>query len=107
MRVSPFVHLSARADEELLEEDLEKFMGWLRGLEVAPTIRQLQEMVQGTVEAEWGRVGGRLSHLSQRDRDVVGRVDRGQFRRQRRLVRLARGGLERQGRHRLLRRERW
>lgn len=63
--------------EELIEEDCRKFQGWLRGLEVGPTIRQLQEMAGQIVEAEFTRVGGRLSHLNQRDRDVVDTLVRG------------------------------
>ena len=57
--------------EELIEADLLKFQTWLRGLEVGPTIRQLQELAQAIVAGEQERVGGRLSHLSQRDREVV------------------------------------
>lgn len=63
--------------ETLVEEDLEKFQVWLRGLEVGPTIQQLQDLAGQTVEAEWARVGGRLSHLNQRDRDVVDTLVRG------------------------------
>lgn len=57
--------------EELIEADLLKFQTWLRGLEVGPTIRQIQALAKNIVEAEQERVGGRLSHLNQRDRDVV------------------------------------
>ncbi len=67
----------ALAVETLVEEDLERFRSWQRGLEVGPTIRQIQEMFQQTVESEFARVGGRLSHLSQRDRDVVDALVRG------------------------------
>jgi glutamyl-tRNA reductase len=63
--------------EQLIEEDREKFQSWLRGLEVGPTIRQLQEMAEQIVAAEQNRVGGRLSHLEQRDRDVVETLVRG------------------------------
>lgn len=63
--------------EELLDEDLRKFQAWMRGLEVGPTIGQLQAMATQIVEAEWGRVGGRLSHLTDRDRDVVDTLVRG------------------------------
>lgn len=63
--------------EELIEEDLDRFRRWLRGLEVGPTIRQLQELAERIVEGERTRVGGRLSHLSDRDREVVETLVRG------------------------------
>jgi glutamyl-tRNA reductase len=69
--------VEAERVETLIEEDLRKFQGWLRGLEVAPTIRQLQELAEQIVETERARVGGRLSHLSDRDRDVVDTLVRG------------------------------
>jgi glutamyl-tRNA reductase len=63
--------------EALLEEDLDRFRAWMRGLEVAPTIQQLQQLYQGVANAELERLGGRLSHLSDRDRDVVDALVRG------------------------------
>jgi len=63
--------------ESLIEEDLLKFQGWLRGLEVGPTIRQLQEFAEAIVRGEQERVGSRLSHLSERDREVVDTLVRG------------------------------
>jgi glutamyl-tRNA reductase len=63
--------------EELVEEDLRKFQVWLRGLEVAPTIQELQRYAEGIVAAEQARVGGRLSHLPERDREVVETLVRG------------------------------
>lgn len=63
--------------EELVEEEVGKFQVWMRSLEVAPTIRQLQALATGIVDSEFARVGGRLSHLSQRDRDVVETLLRG------------------------------
>jgi glutamyl-tRNA reductase len=63
--------------EALLEEDLKKFQAWLRGLEVGPTIQQLQRLAEQILDSEQARVGGRLSHLSQRDREVVDTLVRG------------------------------
>lgn len=63
--------------EELLEEEVARFQAWLRTHEVGPTIGQLQAYATAVVEAELGRLGGRLSHLSQRDRDVVDALLRG------------------------------
>ncbi len=57
--------------ESLLEEDLARFQTWVSGLSVGPTIRQLQEFGRGILDSELNRVGGRLSHLSERDREVV------------------------------------
>jgi glutamyl-tRNA reductase len=57
--------------EGIIDEELQRFQIWCRGLEVGPTIRRLQEMGQTLVDAELTRLGGRLSHLSPRDRDVV------------------------------------
>lgn len=61
----------------IIEEELKRFQQWLRTLEVGPTIQQLQQFSEATVRAEWSRVGGRLSHLSERDRDVVDTLIRG------------------------------
>jgi glutamyl-tRNA reductase len=37
----------------------------------------LQQFSEAIVRSEWARVGGRLSHLSERDRDVVDTYIRG------------------------------
>lgn len=66
----------ARVDE-LLEEELKRFQGWLRGLEVGPTIQQLQRLAEQIIDSEQARVGGRLSHLNGRDRDAVDTLVRG------------------------------
>jgi len=63
--------------DTIVEEELKRFQQWLRTLEVGPTIRELQELSKATVNAEWARVGGRLSHLSERDRDVIDTFVRG------------------------------
>ncbi|MFN3649339.1 MAG: glutamyl-tRNA reductase [Armatimonadota bacterium] len=63
--------------EGLIEEEIRKFQSWSRGLEVAPTIRQLQELAEQIIRGEHDRVGGRLSHLSQRDQDMVDALVRG------------------------------
>jgi glutamyl-tRNA reductase len=44
---------------------------------VAPTIQQLQRHAEQILDSEWSRVGGRLSHLSARDRDAVDTLLRG------------------------------
>lgn len=63
--------------EAIVEEELKRFQQWLRTLEVGPTIRELQQMSDEIVQSEWARVGGRLSHLSERDRDMVDTLVRG------------------------------
>ncbi len=63
--------------EEIVEEEKDRFLAWLRSREVAPTIQQLQRFTDEIVAAEYARVGGRLSHLTQRDRDVVDTLVRG------------------------------
>lgn len=63
--------------DELLEEELKRFQSWLRGLEVGPTIQQLQRLAEQIIDSEQARVGGRLSHLGSRDRDAVDTLVRG------------------------------
>ena len=63
--------------EALVEEDLLRFQTWLRGLEVTPTIRQLQELADGIIAGEFERAGRKLEHLSPRDREVVDAIVRG------------------------------
>lgn len=67
----------AERAQELVEEEVQRFQQWLRGLEVAPTIGQLTRWAEEVVQAERQRVGGRLSHLSERDRDAVEILVRG------------------------------
>lgn len=69
--------LEASKVDAIVEEDKDRFQAWFRGLEVGPTIQQLQAFASQIVENEWGRVGGRISHFSQRDRDAVETLLRG------------------------------
>ena len=63
--------------ERIVEEEKDRFHAWMRSLAVGPTIQELQGLAEGIVAAEWERIGGRLSALSQRDRDVVDALVRG------------------------------
>jgi glutamyl-tRNA reductase len=63
--------------EGIIEEEVRRFQGWLRGLEVGPTIAELQQEMENIRRAEVERLGGRLSHLSERDRAVVDALVRG------------------------------
>lgn len=64
-------HGEAARAAELVDEEVLKFQSWVRGLEVGPTIRKLQEFGSDVVSSEWQRVGTRLSHLPERDREVI------------------------------------
>jgi glutamyl-tRNA reductase len=57
--------------EGIIEEELARFQGWLRGLAVGPTVGALQRKVEDIAQAELTRLGGKLTHLSDRDRNVV------------------------------------
>jgi glutamyl-tRNA reductase len=57
--------------ETIIEEELARFQGWLRGLVVAPTIGDLHRKGEAIAQAELARLGGKISHLSDRDREVV------------------------------------
>lgn len=57
--------------EALIDEELRRFQGWLRGLEVSPTIQQLQQLKESIIAGELQRAGGRLSELSPEQRDAV------------------------------------
>jgi glutamyl-tRNA reductase len=63
--------------ETIIEEELARFQTWLRGLAVAPTIGDLQRKAEAIAHAELARLGGKLSHLNARDRDVVATLVRG------------------------------
>ena len=67
----------AQSAEPIVEEEVAKFQTWLRSREVGPTIGDLQRWADELETAEWERVGGRLSHLSERDRKQVGVLLRG------------------------------
>lgn len=57
--------------EELIDDELRKFQTWLRGLEVSPTIQQLQQLKESIILAEFQRAGGKLSDLSAEQREAV------------------------------------
>jgi glutamyl-tRNA reductase len=57
--------------ETIIDEELERFQGWLRQHEVAPTLRMLGELAAAARDAELQRVWRRLPDLSARERRVV------------------------------------
>ncbi len=63
--------------EAIVEEEKDRYLAWQRGLKVGPTIKQLQHLADEIIMGETQRLGGKLSHLSERDRDVVDAMVRG------------------------------
>jgi glutamyl-tRNA reductase len=63
--------------EAIVEEELARFQIWLQSLAVAPVIGDLQRKLETIGQAELERLGGKLSHLSDRDREVVETLVRG------------------------------
>lgn len=61
----------ARKVEKIIEEEAERFTGWLRTRDVAPTIRSLREKVESIRQHELHRAMARLPDLSERDRQVI------------------------------------
>jgi len=61
---------AARA-EEIVESEVEAFDRWLRQREIAPTIKALQERVEGLRLAEMERIKGRLSGLGPEEKEAV------------------------------------
>ncbi len=57
--------------EAIVEEQVREFLEWERARSVASLIRQLREQVEAIREAETARALRRLTHLSERDRQVV------------------------------------
>ncbi|MBI3910494.1 MAG: hypothetical protein HY320_06105, partial [Armatimonadetes bacterium] len=57
--------------ERIVEEEVDRFEAWLRGREVAPTIGVLQQRAERIVAEEVERLGGKLSHLAEREREIV------------------------------------
>lgn len=62
---------------EIVDQEVHRFQVWLASLDVGPTIKQLQLLSDAIVAGEWNRVGSRLGHLSQRDRETVDTLVRG------------------------------
>ncbi len=60
--------------EEIVAEELDEVRGWLRCLEVVPTIAGLRDSVEHIRRAELERLGHRLSDLSEEQRAEVERL---------------------------------
>ena len=57
--------------EHIVTEELDEVRGWLRSLEVVPTIAGLRDSVEGIRRAETERLGNRLSDLNDEQRAQV------------------------------------
>ena len=69
LRVERRRHIAAA--EELVADEVERFMGWWREREVAPAIARLHEHAHRIRAAELDRALSRLPGLSARERDVI------------------------------------
>ena len=61
----------AEKADRMVGEEVLATMEWMKSLEVKPTIVALRSRVDEIKQAEVEKVLGRLSHLSQQDRDVI------------------------------------
>jgi glutamyl-tRNA reductase len=57
--------------EAIVEEEVIRFQGWLRGREIAPTIADLQRQAEAVVEAELGRAREKLASLPEGEQAMV------------------------------------
>lgn len=59
------------AAEQIVDEEVERFWGWLEGLGVVPAIKAFRGQMDTVREAELQRIMRRLAHLSEADRAQV------------------------------------
>lgn len=57
--------------EAIIDEETREFVEWLRGRQLAPLIQGLYEQAAEIQEQELDKALSRLSHLSERDREVI------------------------------------
>lgn len=67
---------AAREAERIVAEEVVKFMAWLRGLAVVPTIAELSAKGEAIRQAELERTLKDLSHLDQADAEAIDRLTR-------------------------------
>ena len=60
--------------EAIVQQEADRFMRWFRSLAVAPTIRALQEKLEGIRRRELELALARLSGLSEQDREALERL---------------------------------
>jgi glutamyl-tRNA reductase len=63
--------LESRRAENIVVEEVLKFMDWMRALDAAPTIVALKEKLERIREGELSRLNGKLSRLGSDEREVV------------------------------------
>uniref|UniRef100_A0A7S2V0V0 Glutamyl-tRNA reductase n=1 Tax=Fibrocapsa japonica TaxID=94617 RepID=A0A7S2V0V0_9STRA len=63
--------------EDLLEEELQKFLGWQQSLQAIPTISSLQEKAEQMRAAEFGKATKKLSDLSKKELQIVDKMTKG------------------------------
>lgn len=56
---------------EIVIEETRKFSAWMKTLEAVPLIKLLRERLDELKESEWQRSCGKLSHLSEKDKETV------------------------------------
>lgn len=56
---------------EIVAEETRKFSVWMKTLEAVPLIKLLRERLDELKESEWQRSCGKLSHLSEKDKETV------------------------------------
>lgn len=56
---------------EIVADETHKFSTWMRSLEAVPLIKLLRQRLDGLRDAEWERHSGKLSHLTEKDRETV------------------------------------
>ena len=59
------------AAEQIVDEEVERFWGWLEGLGVVPAIKAFRGQMDSVREAELQRILRRLTHLTEADRQQV------------------------------------
>ena len=65
---------SASEAEKIVEEHSTKFIEWINGLKVLPTIVKLREKMENIKESELEWAYGKLNSLNQEQKDIVGKL---------------------------------
>ena len=60
--------------QQLVQEELRDFQHWLKALSTGPLIRSLRGRADDLRQVELGRWQGKLAHLSDQDRELVGAI---------------------------------
>ncbi|MCC6443861.1 MAG: glutamyl-tRNA reductase [Armatimonadetes bacterium] len=63
--------------EAIIQEEIERFIGWFRSLEVVPVLTELNRKLEAIRRAEIEMSARKLAHLSEKDRQTVEIVTQG------------------------------